>query len=257
MGDPTKVRVDAICNFAMFFLRILSGDTVSDDDVSTRATLWDVDITDFTNNSDRVNAIAANVGAWYKNRAVSAYNHFQKLTVAQQHRYEAERLLGSTRDLNKLTAEQAKEYLADKSMEKPIASITQLFRSAYKRLKDEGLTWYEPFSSPRYKLPVHIVKSGSITHTDRINALIEFALFFLENLSGDAVSDTVSSTDIATAATLWEVDITQEASRADKINAIAAAAGTWYWESALTAYHKFSSMSVDEQKQYTAEMIRV
>jgi Telomere resolvase len=141
-----EARIEGCCRYARRFLGSLSPD--DGDALIAAAQFWCVDTEQYTTGATLLNAIVSAAAEWYWDRALECYNTWSPLDKAGRAAYvDARVVLSSERDLNTLSAEEARVYLADMGMEKPVgASIKNLFPKAKARLHAEGMKWTRCFT---------------------------------------------------------------------------------------------------------------
>jgi hypothetical protein len=153
---PATGRIDACCRFARHFL----GSLTTEDAVAAAAELWRVDLERYNTEDARLKAIVEAAGTWYWDRALVCYDEWVALgdtdtseqkkkqgpTAAQQAYVKAKKARKPL-DLETASPQEARVYLADHGMEKPMSSVQNVFTDVKKRLIGEGLTWAHHFTN--------------------------------------------------------------------------------------------------------------
>jgi hypothetical protein len=155
---PATGRVEACCRFARHFL----GSLTTEDAVTAAAELWRVDLARYDTDDARLKAIVEAAGTWYWDRALACYGEWvalgdtntseeqqkeKKGPTAAQQAYVKAKKARKPLDLEKASPHEARVYLADHGMEKPISAVQNLFTNVKKQLTKEGLTWAHHFTN--------------------------------------------------------------------------------------------------------------
>jgi hypothetical protein len=86
---------------------------------------------------------------------------------------------------------------------------------------------------------------------ERVQSCKEFALHFLRELNGEDVDEAT----IQRHCDLWGIQRGDCKSRADAVNAVGTAAGTYYWNRALQANEEYKLLTKDDKKEYMKERL--